>query len=246
MQTAQFIGQSTLQEAPDSPQWGFTVEKGASVTRTFRGTYALAMASRPPLNAFGTGIYAGLRITSVEVHAEKPGIGVLTWTMTGALITDGLPELPPDTCSIEPAKQEFALESHPRYSSLDDDEKDAIHQALNATDETQRKDANNSVDAFDLLASNTLRRELLEKLKKQQTHYVLYLGVYTWSLSSLTLPAADPGGYIQLPYGPIPAPVGPETGWLREADKLEWTGSFWKLTRSWIAGIDIDPNIYPV
>ncbi len=244
MQSPLFRGANsttTLQEAADSPKWSFTREKGASVTRTFRGTYALALASRPPVNAFGTGIYAGMRITAVTVEQQKPGIGQLSWTMEGAPLVNGLPELPPDEADVEPADQEFRLEKHPLFKTIDLDDLSAINAALSANKEEDRAQYEDTIYAT---ADPEVTIALYEKMKFGQTHFTLGLPKYRWTFSSLTLPVLDEGGYLQYPYGPIPVPPG--FPWLRKSDAFSWTGSYWKVTRIWQALINPDADIYPV
>jgi len=241
MQSPQFIGQSGLLEMSDSPRWSFSKDKGAVLTRAFRGPYATALASRPPIGAFGLGTYAGLRVTDVQVTSEKPGIGQLTWTMEGALLTNGLPELPPETASVDPVKQEFRMEKHPLYSDITLDTLSAINSALSATKEEDRADY--LLRIYEA-ADTDIAVPLYEKMAHGETHFVLYMPVYKWTFYSLTTPTLDEGGYLQDPYGPIPIPPGFD--WLREADAFEWTGSFWKVTRTWQALINPDPDIYPV
>ncbi len=235
----------TLIEAPESPLWEFTRDSGASVTRTFRASYAVCMANRPPVNAFGTGIYLGLRITEVRVIAEKLGNAQLIWKMTGALTANGqLPELPPDVVSCKPAKQEFRLEKHPRYGIILPDYIQAINDAISVSDSKQRADARSKVlNSQTKIAGVNIPLELLGKMERGETHYNLFIPVYEWTFQTLVTPVLDGGNYIQTPYGPLPPPPGWQ--WLREADVADWTGSYWKVTRTWQAGIDIDSHLYP-
>lgn len=257
MQQALISGATDLQEIPESPVWSFTREKGASLTRTFRAaTFKVAMDNRPPLNAFGVGPYAGMRIVDVQVKQLKGGMGELSWTMQGALLGPNgqLPELPPDEVSTEPTKEEFRLEIHPRYKGkLSDAFARSIDQALTSDDEKIRSDAYQKILSYgtDFTTGQNTALEIYEKKLLGQTHFALYMSAYKWTLFSLTTPVIDPGGYPQAPYGPVPAPIIPTLGtqagmWLREADRVDWNGSYWKITRSWLAGINIDVNLYPV
>lgn len=216
-----------------SPAWDF--QDRVTVTRRFRGTYAAVSAARPPNGAFGLGIYLGLRVTkSTLAPVDRGGIWEMAFTMEGLPPTE---PLPPDDAGITYTQQEFALEKHPRYSSLSDATREKVKSYLNAADPDQRGKIYDSIPVG-------LAQELAGKLLAGQTHFTLYPPVYRWVMHSYLPPADDAGGYIQNPFGPIGFPSGYE--WLRQGDDLQWTGNFWQLTRSWQSAYDWDADIYPV
>lgn len=233
-------GPTTLKEQTDSPEWDFEGNK-TTVTRRFRGPFADCLATKPLQGAFATGNYQGLVINKVNVKKEKGGIGTLTFIMEGVLRTTDEPEdvqLPADECAVEPDKQEFALEEHPRYDLLDDTMKDTVRAYINAHNDEDRQ------KYYPKIVDDAVAFELAFKLRRGQTHFALFPPVYRWVIHSWLEPVCDAGGYPQTPYGPVAVPSGME--WLRCADKLNWNGTHWQLTRMWLGSFIVDTDIYPV
>jgi hypothetical protein len=227
-------GSTELVEQLNSPVWQFSDK--TTVVRNFRGPHAACLAGRPPQGAFGVGDYLGLRVVQSTLQpAEKAGIWAMSYTM------EGLPPsapLPPDEGGTEMSQLEFALEKHPIYEGLSLDIKTAVRAAVDASKETDRTE---SLRAF---AGSALANALYAKLLRGQTHFTLYVPVYKWTVSSYLAPTPNKGGYPQVPFGPFPVAAGFD--WLRMGDTQQYTGNFWKLTRSWLAAKEWDTDIYPV
>lgn len=232
-------GSLELQEQLNSPAWEFSDR--VSVARTFKGPKAACIAARPPNGAFGFGDYIGLRVVHATVGpVDKGGIWGMSFRMEG--LPPGEP-LPPDEGGTEMTQLEFALEKHPRYAALDLDTKEAVRQAVHASSEKDRLEAESSFLAGSD-ADAVLGNELYGKLLVGEDHFVMYVPVYKWSVASYLPPAMDKGGYPQVPFGPFPFPSGVD--WLRAGDTSQYSGHYWKLTRTWIAAKQWDPQIYPV
>jgi hypothetical protein len=63
---------------------------------------------------------------------------------------------------------------------------------------------------------------------------------YTWTTFSWSLPdVVDNGGYLTSPGGPLETLLASNSDltWLRECDRLEWVGTCYKLTRTWLGAI---------
>lgn len=74
-----YVGDSTvLDETPDSGV--LTLEKTATLVRTYRGPYALCRNSVFPRGTLGSGQMAGWVISKSEVRHKRGDIGLLTVT----------------------------------------------------------------------------------------------------------------------------------------------------------------------
>lgn len=237
MGTTYWKGSVALVEDPSSPEWSY----GASitVTRVFMGPYAVAKAAAPLKGALGTGDAAGLRVSESRVKHLRGGIGQLTIIYE----TSGQPAqgatLPADEISIERNNRlERALYLHPRYETLTRETIQAIRDAVESGDEARRKAAE------DKFKTQPLAVELLGKLARGFTHYVIYppsvkITSYHWQP-----PAPSGGGFRQAPPN-IAVTLPTELDWLREGDALSYNGTHWVWVRAWIGAPDLDPEIYP-
>lgn len=228
---------SALVEQSNSPQWEFA-EK-ISATQIFRGSLSLCRSSAPRKGALGTGDYAGLTVESSTVLPDKGGLATLTIRYEGAGTDTDESQLPPDEFSIDNQPQEFALEKHPRYSGLSQTTFEAIRQYPTITDVTVASELwQKSIAPYDRAI------ELSEKLLRGQTHFTLWVPVYNWTAYYITEPSAESGGFGEDPFGPLAVPLGWE--WLRKGDLVGFNGTYYTLTRSWQAAIEIDADVYPV
>lgn len=234
MPTLEWYGSTGLTQQNNSPHYTFA-EKVTAVA-VYRAPFALCLSSAPRRGMLGTGTFAGLLVESADVAKERGGIGVLTVTYTGKLAGDT--QVPVDDCEVDGTQEEFPLEEHPLFDALSSDMKNAVksYVAAQNDEERQKYDAKIAADA----TAELLRTKLLRRQEK----FVLFPPVYIWTLHYLTQPAATTGGGIETPGGPITPPSG--YSWLRCADKLRFTGTYWELTRKWIASFLIDSDIYPV
>ena len=233
-------GSPVLLEASNSPRWSFG--ERITCTRIFRGPWALALSSAPMRGALGTGDMAGMQVSESMVEREKPGQGVLTIKYeTHGQPTQGA-QLPADEIRCELSQQEVDLRKHSRYEVLT---------AENFTDlktllETD-KDSSQYGLAFDRLyedENSSLAEELLQKLQRGQTHYVVYTATIRVTKHYWTPPGGlSVGGYRESPPSDIISP--PAGDYLRAADSLVYNGSTWQLDQQWVGGPDLDSDIYP-
>ncbi|HEY0549890.1 MAG TPA: hypothetical protein VGF13_09825 [Verrucomicrobiae bacterium] len=231
-----WIGTGVLIEQPNSPHWNFA--ERVTATQIFKGQYALARASCPPKGALGLGEFAGMRVESSSVVPERMRVGVLTITYEGPPDADGDPQLPSDECDIDYAQQDFDIRSHPYFGDLTKEDLWAAEAFANSSDFQ-------TADAFQWLESGVNSEktlQLIERLQRGQEKYPLFPPLYTFTSYFLDDPGSDGGGYLQEPFGTLTAPGGWD--WLRLGDKISHNGTFWKLTRSWLASELWDPLIF--
>jgi hypothetical protein len=235
-------GSNALIEQPDSPRWEF----GDTITCTRRfqaAEFAIALAAAPMKGAVGTGVVNGLRVSNSQVSKVRGGMGVLTISyesQPGAIPSQGA-ELPDDEAEIVNEKIEHAIARHPRYAALSIDLLSDIQTAVETTDDAKYQAAFQSIFSS---PQSELGFELLKKLLKGETHYLIYAPVYRLVTHSWTAPInLQSGGFVQQPPNdPIVAPVGYQ--WMREGDRLSFNGSLWVTEKKWIAAPEWDPNIY--
>lgn len=235
-------GTTELVEQADSPEW--RAAENITAISKHCGPYALCLSSCPVKGTVGTGDYDGMLVAEARVTRDRTGKGTLLITYAGVPSSILTVTVPPDEMEINWKDEDFALEEHPRYSEFDADPawdkryRDAIRLAMHGNTEEER------ADAATVVFESALAQELLDKLERGQTHFFLPVPEYIWATHYASLPALTVGGYIENPTGPVTAPAGYD--WLRNPDKISWTGTWWKVTRSWRAGFDIDVDIYPV
>ena len=236
-------GDTALIDQPDSPKWVF----GDQVTmqRNFMATnYQVAKDAAPMKGAIGTGIAQGLIVRESQVTRVRGSAGSLQITyenFPGAIPGQGA-QLPADEAEVVNEKLERALPKHERYASLTETLLNHINVLLETTDEGKRTTALTAVVGP---PGNALANELYQKLKRGETHYLIYAPVYRKVLYSwIAPPDLEAGGFRESPPTfPIIPPAGYE--WIREGDRLSWNGTHWVTERKWLGAPEWDAHIYP-
>lgn len=233
-------GSAALIEQPDSPKWNFG--EVITCTRVWLATdYAVALAAAPLKGAIGTGIVSGLRVRESLVNRLRGGMGSLsvTYESTPGVIPGQGAQLPDDEAEIVNEKLERALPKHPRYAALTEVLLNHINVLLETSDDTKRATALAAVTA------NALANNLYLKLKRRETHYLIYAPVYRLLIHSWAAPInLEVGGFRQAPPNdPIVAPVGYQ--WIREGDRMSFNGSTWIVEQKWLGAPEWDADIYP-
>jgi hypothetical protein len=233
-----WVGTGVLVEQVNSPQWTFA-EK-VSATQIFRGQYAMARASAAPRGALGLGEFAGMRVASSTVVPERGRIGTLTITYEGPPEADDGSQLPADECAIDYQQQEFDIRSHPTFASLTKEDFWGIDAFLNSSDFQTEE----FLSWLSTGATAPKIDELLQRLQRQQDKFVMYPPIYRTTSFFLDEPFADGGGYIDYPFGLLTVPAN--FSWLRAGDTVNFNGTYWQLTRSWVGagGAGWDTLIY--
>lgn len=233
-------GSNAVIEQPDSPKWNFG--EVITCTRNFQATdFAVALAAAPLKGAIGTGIVSGLRVRESQVNKLRGGIGSLsiTYESTPGVIPGQGAQLPDDEGEILNEKLERALPKHPRYTALTEVLLNHINILLETSDETKR------ATALAAVAANALANELYLKLKRGETHYIIYAPVYRLLIHSWAAPLnLEVGGFRQSPpNSPVVPPAGYE--WIREGDRMTFNGSLWVVEKKWLGAPTWDPDVYP-
>lgn len=234
-----YKGTQALVEAPTSPEWLFG--ENIAVTRSFSGPYSVCLSSAPFRGAAGTGIVAGYVVTESRVRRQRGGLGelVIQYGLPGGVVPGDGAQLPPDEAEIQNEKLERALAKHPRYSSLTEVLLNHINVLLETSDDGKRATALAAVTA------SVLALELYQKLKRGETHYLIYAPVYRLVLHSWTAPGAlSSGGFRQTPPSAPILPPG-DNQWLREGDRATFNGTTWQVEKKWIGVPEWDADIYP-
>lgn len=223
------IRQGTITESVDSPQYDYG--KNLTKTRIYVGSEAecLAYALRP--GVLGTGADAGFVCDGSTVMPA----GGTNYRVTIKYIAYGPADLPQDEYSVDPFEINPKLEKHPRYAGLTEENLETVKQAVDANSLSARTQAWNEIaGSFDINMPEML--EIVKKLLRGQDSYYLPGLKYVWSSHYPVdgVPALTLGGTIETPGGPCAPYLPPGATWLREADKLAWTGTVWKVTRVWV------------
>ena len=236
-------GSLLLIEQPTSPQWVFSDK--VTVTRTWKGPYALALSSAALKGTAAVVSGNNMRVVQSTVSKERGGIGTLVISYDN----DGQPsqgaQLPLDEVTISVEKQERSLKSHPRYDGVTEAMKGQIDDlvSIKTTDSSYA-----SMRAA--VAAVPLGNELYLKLRSGQVSYVFYTPTFKNTLHYWTPPGGlTVGGFrTNPPASTVPLPTGSALGalsWLREGDSVAYNGSTWQVTQAWLAGPDLDTDIYP-
>lgn len=237
--TPTWIGSIALVEDPSSPEWVYG--EHITVTRTFTGPHATALAAAPLKGAFGTGDAVGLRVSESRVRRSRGGIGqlVIVYETVGQPAAGAA--LPPSEINLEPQKIERSLKKHPRYVSLTL----ALKRKIDIWLESLEDDTSEKVKtAKAAVEGNALALELYKKLLDDFTHYALYPPAVKITSYHWTPQTASAGGFRQSPpIQPVDVPTGID--WLREGDGLTFNGTHWVLVRAWIGAPNLDTDIYP-
>jgi hypothetical protein len=237
-------GSTALIEQPNSPRWNFGEQ--VSCVRTFMATsYDIALASAPMRGAVGTGIVSGYRVSASQVERVRGGAGSLSISyenFPGTVPGQGS-QLPADEAEIVFEKLEHPIRRIARYEPLSSADQHIVTTLLESLDDTTATEA--AVKATQS-PNELLIYELLEKLRRGETHKLLYTPVYRLQIHSWTAPLdLDPGGYLDTPPNfPIVPPQGNE--WLREGDRLSFNGTLWVQEKRWLGAPEWDHDIYPV
>lgn len=235
-------GSAALIEQPDSPRWIFGEQ--LTCTRNFYATdYSVALAAAPMRGAIGTGIVQGLRVRESQVSRLRGSAGSLTITyenFPGSIPGQGA-QLPNDEAEIANEKLERALAKHERYVSLTESQLNAIDTLLSVKLDDPAVPAAQSI-----VFGSALAHELFLKLRRGETHYVIYAPVYRLRSHSWSPPGnlEVGGGRETPPNTPIIAPAGFQ--WIREGDRLAFDGTTWVLEQKWLGAPEWDADIYPV
>lgn len=261
--TPSWQGTTALMEQPNSPSR--TVGETIKVTRIFRGPYDTCLAAQPYKGDLGTGgIVNNLLVTDSTVAHDRANVGVLTINYEG--LGDAT-NLPPDELTVGGERVDVALEKHKRYANVlagaagrqrledirsllltpydpDDDVFDPRIYIIqdDVTDDT-RTDLG---CVYDVLVT-----ELYDKMVREFKTYVVFppdVQIVTYSLAIPT--DGNMGGTMEVPYfnGLSIETIFPGAltyNFLRKGDKIAWNGTYWKIEKSWMAGPNLDTDIYP-
>jgi hypothetical protein len=239
MGTTYTLGEETLNEDPGSPRWEFG--ERIICRRTFRGSYDLCLSSAPMRGAYGTGDFAGYRVDKSTVdHAQGDrGLLVIDYQTSGEPPQGAT--LPETESSIDLQQIEQDLRKHPRYTALTTGNFNDITTLL---ENDQDKDAYNAAHAR-ILADDQfeLIDELWGKLERKITHYALWtptvrLKVFYWSPPD----GLTTGGFIEDP--PAMWITPPSGTYLRAADSVQYNGTTWEVTSTWVGAPDWDADLY--
>ena len=221
---------TTLVEQPNSPTYVFG-EK-TKCTRRFKGLHSLCLSSAPAKGALGSGAMTGYYVVQSTVTREPKQVGELVIEYEAYASSSGA-TLPPDEFSLKPFETNPKLERNPFFATLTKDDLDQVRDCIENADPALRLDVYNT-----LALSVPLAADLVDKLLAGQETYYLAGWTYSWSSYSWTIPTVSDGGTIETPGGPMTGLLGTGIDWLRQADDLDFDGSKYKLTKTWLGGPD--------
>jgi hypothetical protein len=259
-------GSTLIAEQKGSPQFKF----GKTVTcrRVFRGRPLAIWAARAYKGDSASVPNLGGGTIPMTVVGCDPGmdpseVGLATMTID----YEGAPEdinLPPTEVSIEHAQQELAVEKHPTWKAkfettdpafeggkpLGPQRLAALNKAIkNGLDLQQIQDdpelrmlVNSSSAGYDADVYNVL------KLRMQGIHtYAIFPTTVQVVTYHLTEPVRKKGGYLEDPqtYGVTLSTEEQTLYYLRLGDKTEWTGTYFRWTKSWMGAPNWDGTLYP-
>jgi hypothetical protein len=237
-----WYGTGVLTEQANSPRWEFG--ETARATQVFKGMYEIARASAVGKGVLGTGEFNGMKVASCTVERERGEIGVLTIVWEGLVLSEEDPEgdsiqLPPDEVELDHSLSEIDIKKLPQYSDLTKEDLWAIEAWIGSADfQTQE-----FLDWMETSENVAIIRELRDNLQRGETHKLLYPPVVRWTSYFVNPPPTTEGGFLEYPSGaPINVPSAYQ--YLRAGDSLSKSGSFWKLTRTWIGAEQWNPTIY--
>lgn len=239
MATPLWKGTQALIEAPNSPRWVFG--DSLLLTRIFSGPHGACLSAAPMKGAVGTGIASGYIVSESQVERQKGGIGLLTiqYTLPGGAAPGQGAQLPPDEVEIQNEKLERALQKHPRYAALSEPLLNHINILLETSEDSKR------APALAAVLGNALANNLYLKLKKGETHYIIYAPVYRIVTNFWTPPSSiSSGGYLETPPSALNVALPSGLDWLREGDRLTFNGATWQLERKWVGVPDWDSEVY--
>jgi hypothetical protein len=243
-------GLTTLSEIDTSPE--IVLGERVTVTRTFHGPHQTCLRSAPGRGARGTGIAAGLFVAESQIKRERGGRGVLIirYEPSGQFGGGGLlnqTSLPPNEYYIDQDRFDRPLEKNLRYSDLSEYAIGAVQSAVRNPDgiwgEIFRspEDFPNQTRFFGANFNRLI--ELYKKLIRGFTTYSIYPPVMRLVSYSISFPNVSGGGFREFP--PLFPTLPRNFEFLRQADKVAWNGSHWRLEKSWVGGPDLDHDVYP-
>ena len=234
-----------LTETPESG--GLVMAERCTYTQALRGrksdayTFALAhpRGSQWYLSlgdSFGEGLFY---VEDCNVATDKGGKG----TVTTKYVYLGI--VPPDEFSLPPFEVNPALQKHPFFATLTEDDLAVARQSYNAATANGQTSLKNAITGR---PNADLITKLINKwLKGEETYYLAgYTFMHTVFFS--TAPSESKGGFIENPWGSFAGYVSASgLQWLRKADEVGWSNGLWKLTRTWIGGPagHWDTDLYP-
>ncbi len=217
---------TVLVEQPDSPE--YVLGERVTCVRRYRGLHSLCVSSALAKGTLGSGSMSGYIVTQSVVKRLPKQIGELVISYEANASGSGQ-QLPPDEYSLKPFEVNPRIESHPAFSTLDEDDQEKVRAWIDAPDPATKA-------KLKLLVTDATAQLLGQKRLKGIETYYLAGWTYTWSLYSWTIPTLVDGGYIETPSGPLSGYLGSGLDWLRQADDLDYNGTHYKLTRAWLAG----------
>lgn len=248
---------TVFEEMPDSPE----IERGeqATLRHSFKcdwdtGKTLLAAIGRGTIfqDSYGN-------VTKCISSRLKRGRGGIV-NCEFEIISEGLSfDNPPDEFTIETFDDNPALEKHPRYKDMTDRERFLIRGAVDASFsiDTQAEMQNYVASLVGGGVDGDEAIDLLNKLRRGNDSFYLPGFRVTWSQYAFGSWLINPGGYIEnpSPQGGVPpffwytlsnemifnrvATANPTLyangiSWLRLADTVSYSRTWFKITRSWI------------
>lgn len=237
----------SIAETSQSPAYDYG--KQITCTRTYVGTLAECLANVVRQGVLGTGDMSGFIVDGSTVN----GIGGGNYQLAIKYLAYGSTvDLPNDEYSVDPFEINPKLEKHPRYADLETSLIEQVRSIVDAASPDTRAQAYSLLETQALanVDGNAARAlELADALIRGQDAFYLPGLKYIWATHHPVdgVPNLSLGGTIETPTGPCAPYLPPGSQWLREADKLAWTGTVWKVTRTWVGAPTghWNTNIYP-
>lgn len=205
----------------------YSLSDKVTLTKVYKGVYALCVSSALPKMTLGTGDLDGWHVDSCTVSREPRGIGKLTIIWVAGSEDSGQP-LPPDEIGLDPMEINPALEKNGFYSTLTDTEVRAVRKTF---ENLHLNEAISFPAGF-----STLQKNLLTKLTKGISNFYLAGIKYSWTQHfwTITSGTVNLGGFIDTPGGPLTGVLPGSLSAIRQADGLVFTGEYFKYTQTWL------------
>ena len=225
-------GTTTLKEAEDSPKYNITDR--STVVQRYTGSFADCLAGLPARGTAGGGSLAGWMVSVASAERTKGDRGGLTITWEPYLASSGQ-SLPPDGFTVEKFEINPDLSKHPFFADLDEDDYDAVDEALNSPNRAARSVERNKIESNAFYHANTAAF-LDKKIRGTDSFYLAGIE-YRWTRYYWAIEGATLGGFIQHPddFDSSHPLFGFFTGvdFLREADVISREGWMVKVDRTW-------------
>jgi hypothetical protein len=227
---------SSLTEVDGSPE--YSLGEVPRIIVTFEGQFNSCVSAALTTYHYHAAMpgYNGFRIIDTNV-TRSMGKGTLRITAEAYTADSGvtLPDIEDDTSQEQ---LERPIEEHPYFKdNLNEAEIKAVNDFINAP--TPEAAQNNAWVA----TSGGYVQELYENKRRGNTHYLLWVPTYSYSVASWSIPTISEGGFIDIPDGPGASAL-PDLVWLRKADIRFNRNGYWTLTKSWIGAPDWDTHLY--